>query len=305
MTIAAVQRALDPHRQLLALDVADPERSTIGGAIATNAFGRRRARYGAIKDNIVGIGVVRPDGVAVRGGGKVVKNVAGFDLPKIMVGALGTLGAITSATFRVHPADECTATVRVRASAAAAYALAQATVDASLVPDSVVAYADDAQYDLVVRFGGFERGVAEQVAAFHALARDRRLVGEALDEATAESYDSRKRAVRGMPAVLRFGAAPVRLADAFANEPRFRGRPRIWYPLIGSAVSGSERLDHAFVTAMRTVLHTVIVERVPLADRTGLDAWGAPPPSFAIMERLKERFDPQRRCNPGRFVGGL
>jgi len=306
MTVAAAQRALDPHRQVLALDVADPEAATIGGAIATNAFGRRRARYGAIKDNIVGIGIVRPDGTPARGGGKVVKNVAGFDLPKVMVGALGTLGAITSATFRVHPADECTAAVRVRAGAAAAYALAQATVDASLVPDSVVAYAHDGGYDLVVRFGGFARGVADQAAALHELAREHRLESESLDDAAADAYDAREREVRRMPVLLRLGAAPVRLAGVFANEPEFGGRPRIWYPLIGAAlVGGAERSDPAFVAALRAALHTVVVERVPLADRAGLDAWGPPPPAFAIMERLKDRFDPERLCNPGRFVGGL
>jgi glycolate oxidase FAD binding subunit len=306
MTIAAIQRALDPHRQVLALDVADPHAATVGGAIATNAFGRRRMRYGAIKDNIVGIGVVRPDGTPARGGGKVVKNVAGFDLPKIMVGALGTLGAIVSATFRVHPADECRAAVRVRADAGAVYALAQATVDASLVPDSVVAYAGDADaYDLVVRFGGFARGVDEQVAALHALARERGLASESLDDAAVVAYDDRERALRGMPAVLRLGAAPVSLANVLAADPGFGGRSRVWYPLIGAAVAGAPHVEPAFVAALRAALSTVVVERAPLGDRTGLDAWGEPPPAFAIMARLKDRFDPERLCNPGRYVGGL
>jgi len=305
MTIAAIQRALDPHRQVLALDVADPERATVGGAIATNAFGRRRARYGAIKDNIVGIGVVRPDGTPARGGGKVVKNVAGFDLPKIMVGALGTLGAITSATFRVHPADECSAAVRVRASAQATFALAQATVDASLVPDSLVAYMDDGSYDLVVRFGGFARGVDDQVAALHALARERGLASESLDDAAVQAYDERERAVRRMPVTLRLGAPPVRLAGVLANGSNRGGDAQVWYPLIGAAVAGAPDLDAAFVAALRETLSTVVLERVPLAGRAGLDAWGAPPPSFPIMERLKDRFDPERLCNPGRFVGGL
>ena len=77
---------------MLPIDVGDRGRATVGGAIATNAFGARRHRYGSIKDLIVGIEIVRPDGVSARGGGKVVKNVAGFDLPKLMVGSLGTLG---------------------------------------------------------------------------------------------------------------------------------------------------------------------------------------------------------------------
>jgi glycolate oxidase FAD binding subunit len=226
-------------------------------------------------------------------------------LPKIMVGALGTLGAITSATFRVHPADECSAAVCVRASAADAYALAQATVDASLVPDSLVAYADDGSYDLVVRFGGFARGVEDQVAALHALAREHGLASESLDGDTVQAYDERERAVRRMPVTMRLGAPPVRLAGVLAGATEFSGRPRVWYPLIGAALAGAERIDPPFIAALRETLSTVVLERVPLAARAGLDAWGTPPPSFAIMERLKDRFDPERLCNPGRFVGGL
>jgi len=305
MTIAALQRTLDPHRQVLALDVADPEHATVGGAIATNAFGRRRARYGAIKDNIVGIGVVRPDGTPARGGGKVVKNVAGFDLPKIMVGALGTLGAIASATFRVHPADECTAAVRVRATASEAYALAQATVEAALVPDSVAAYASGREYEVIVRFGGFARGVDDQVEAIVAIARAHGLAAESLDDVAIRACEEREHDVRRAATVVRLGAAPVRLAQRFASDADLAQLPRVWYPLIGAAVAGADRIDADLIATWRAGLNTVIVDRVPIAARSGLDAWGAPPPSFAIMERLKDRFDPQRLCNPGRFVGGL
>ncbi len=81
---------------MLPLDAADRGSATVGGVVAANAYGRRRLRYGTAKDLIVGVGIVRPDGVRARGGGKVVKNVAGFDLPKLMVGSLGTLGAIAT-----------------------------------------------------------------------------------------------------------------------------------------------------------------------------------------------------------------
>jgi FAD/FMN-containing dehydrogenase len=79
----------------------------------------------------------------------------------------------------------------------------------------------------------------------------------------------------------------------------------VWYPLIGAAVAGAQTMDRAFVAALRASLATVIVERVPLDARAGLDAWGTRPAAFAIMQRLKARFDPDRLCNPGRFVGGL
>jgi glycolate oxidase FAD binding subunit len=305
MTIAAVQRTLDPHAQVLAIDVADPEHATVGGAIAANAFGRRRTRYGTIKDNIVGIGIVRPDGTRARGGGKVVKNVAGFDLPKIMVGALGTLGAVVEATFRLHPADERAGAVRVRASAAQAYALAQATVDAALVPDSVAAYDVGPAYAVVVRFGGFARGVEDQLDAMRSIASALGLAAERIAEPELLAYEERERTTRRSPWTIRVGAAPVRLAEALTVDHAFSGTRRIWYPLLGSAVIGTDDLEPARLAAWRERLSTAILERVPAAARASVESWGPPPPAFAIMQRLKARFDPDGLCNPGRFVGGL
>jgi glycolate oxidase FAD binding subunit len=305
MTIADLQRALDPHRQVLAVDVAEPEAATVGGAIATNAFGRRRMRYGAIKDNIVGIGIVRPDGTRARGGGKVVKNVAGFDLPKIMVGALGTLGAIAEATFRVHPADECVAGIALRCTAGTAYALAQATVEAALVPDAVVAYDEGEAFVLVIRFGGFARGVAEQVREMHAIARARGIAASDLDTTELLAFDERERDLRGSPWVIRVGAAPTRLAQRLAQDATGRGIRCVWYPLLGAAWIAAESFEAPALARWRSELTSVVVERLPAAGRIGIDAWGEPPPAFPLMRRLKERFDPDRLCNPGRFVGGL
>ena len=101
--LASLQDALARSGQMLALDPPWAGRATIGGLVATNAFGPRRTRYGSIRDLIIGISIVRADGTEARGGGKVVKNVAGFDVPKLMVGSLGTLGLIATVNFRLHP----------------------------------------------------------------------------------------------------------------------------------------------------------------------------------------------------------
>src|SRR5579859_8065842 len=98
-----LQRALGEARQWLALDSPLAPGATIGGIIATNATGPRRLRYGGVRDQIIGVRVALADGTIARGGGKVVKNVAGYDLPKLYTGALGTLGVILSASFRLYP----------------------------------------------------------------------------------------------------------------------------------------------------------------------------------------------------------
>src|SRR5204862_2234914 len=113
VTLAALQATTRANGQMLALDAPAPERATIGGLVATAGFGPRRARYGGIRDLIIGVTLVRADGEVARGGGKVVKNVAGFDLPKVACGSLGTLGLIATATFRLHPLPEAVRSVRV------------------------------------------------------------------------------------------------------------------------------------------------------------------------------------------------
>src|SRR5205085_1751730 len=109
-TIAALQQVLAQRGQRLALDPLWPDRSTVGGVIATNDSGSLRHAFGSLRDLILGVTVAPPDGALARSGGKVVKNVAGYDLPKLMVGAFGTLGVVTSATFRLHPLPAATRT---------------------------------------------------------------------------------------------------------------------------------------------------------------------------------------------------
>src|SRR5215468_4722777 len=113
LTLAALQGQLAAHGQRLALDPPLPDRATIGGLVATAGFGPLRARYGAIRDLIIGVTLVLADGTVARGGGKVVKNVAGFDLPKVACGSLGTLGLVAAAAFRLHPLPEAVQTVLV------------------------------------------------------------------------------------------------------------------------------------------------------------------------------------------------
>src|SRR6266576_1215105 len=102
-TIQRLQETLAQHGQRLALDPLWPEKATIGGVLAANDSGALRLRFGALRDLIIGATIALPDGTLASSGGKVVKNVAGYDLPKLVTGALGTLGVITRAVFRLHP----------------------------------------------------------------------------------------------------------------------------------------------------------------------------------------------------------
>src|SRR5262249_17600010 len=201
MTLAAFQSAVGAHRQRLALDPALPERRTIGGILAANAFGPRRARFGSVRDLLIGISFVRADGTPARGGGKVVKNVAGFDLPKLMVGSLGTLGLITTATFRLHPLPEEEATLLLPArSGSDVRALASGIKDAQLEPSSVVAARRaGGAYDVAVPLQGLRAGVEEQRDRLAASLRGGSASCEILDDPAAGRFWGAHDELRSVP----------------------------------------------------------------------------------------------------------
>src|SRR6202790_4849614 len=126
-TIQNLQNTLAEHGQRIAVDPLWPERATVGGILSTNDSGSLRIRYGALRDLIIGVTLALPDGTLASSGGKVVKNVAGYDLPKLATGAFGTLGVITRAVFRLHPLPKETRTIScVTADVADAQRLVQA-----------------------------------------------------------------------------------------------------------------------------------------------------------------------------------
>lgn len=183
-TVRHLQQTLAAHGQRLAIDALWPERATIGGILATNDSGALRLRFGSLRDLIIGVTVALPDGTLARSGGKVVKNVAGYDLPKLMTGALGTLGVITQAIFRLHPRPQQTKTLTFAASG-----WEEATRFMLRVQDSQMVHVamqmrasnhgsppalgkDAAPMDVCVdvRFEGTEAGLAAQAAQVRELA---------------------------------------------------------------------------------------------------------------------------------------
>jgi len=322
VTLASLQETLAAHGQRLALDPPLPERATAGGIVAGNAFGPRRARFGSVRDLIIGISFVRADGTLARGGSKVVKNVAGFDLPKLMVGSLGTLGLITSVTFRLHPLPEEELTIVLPGRTAGGVRAVVAGIRlAQIEPASVVAmWRNDGSFDVGVRFEGFRAGVAEQRQRLEALCRgEAGGACEVFDEASARAFWARHDALRTENSLRgRLALLPARI-ETLAGEilpellrslddPGFA-----WYATLGLGFfSGSPRdagsADAAILTARGRVATsggTLTLDAAPKAIRARVDVWGPAPAALPLMRSMKERLDPQRRFAPGRFVGGI
>jgi glycolate oxidase FAD binding subunit len=317
--------------QQLALDA--PADATVGGVVATGTAGPRRFRYGAPRDLLIGITVVRADGVVAHSGGKVVKNVAGYDLGKLFSGSQGTLGLITEATFRLHPlpAAEAWVTGDVGPSdLAAAAAAVVSAAGSALVPSAVeLLWTDPAA---VLRLGvlleGTPSGVsdrARQMAELLAAAGGTPIAAIAETpfrwwETGAES-GSAGTVVRVTFWLRQLGDVLDALAGAGASTGV---RPAVSGPA-GAGVLYA-RLDRAtadqdaagFVRALRDRLKGVFAES---ADGSGLSRGGVavlaasaavlaaagpdgPLPGLDLMRAVKEQFDPGHRMFPGRFTGG-
>jgi glycolate oxidase FAD binding subunit len=321
LTLGELQRTLGARGQRLAYDPPGAAGATLGGLVATSAFGPLRTRYGSLRDLIIGVTLLRADGVVAHGGGKVVKTVAGFDLPKLAVGSLGTLGMVLGATFRVHPLPEASATVFATGlEAAAVRELVVRLRDAQLEPAATAALGDAGRYALGVRFEGFAAGVAQQRARFVEHAAARSAGCEWLDDATAARFWSDHDAARlAGDARVKLSGLPAALAAALPVVVRgFEGAltsARVsWYPSLGLAFVTGELHEAApfaaAVTAARAALAKdrgfVVVERAPASALTLLgDPWGPRSGAHALMHLVKSRFDPEGRMNPGRFLGSI
>jgi glycolate oxidase FAD binding subunit len=327
--LAALQEPLARSGQMLALDAPWAARATLGGLVATNAFGPRRTRFGSIRDLIIGISIVRADGTEARGGGKVVKNVAGFDLPKLMVGSLGTLGLIATVTFRLHPLPEAQRTVLFAdLDAEGVRRVVLALRQAQLEPGAVAALVHeggddlgvrfDGRFELGVRFEGFEAGVRQQTEKLVELGTRQGWGAEPLGSDAAGAFWTRHDRTRESAAAFRakLAAQPMeleRVANAALGSlfPVLEHPRAVCYPVLGLAfISGDVRAPAPVVAAVNAAREalphgSVVLHAAPPEVRASVDVWGPPPAALPLMAQMKDRLDPGRRLAPGRFVGGL
>ncbi|MFC7533389.1 FAD-binding oxidoreductase [Actinoplanes sp. GCM10030250] len=282
--------------QQLALDA--PEGATAGGTVAANGSGPRRLRYGAARDLLIGITVVRPDGQIARAGGKVVKNVAGYDLGKLYTGSFGTLGLITECVFRLHPAPLQAFFVRAKAPPGHA-----ARIIASQVAPSAleVHAAPGADPEIAVLLEGTATGVRDRAAAVVALLEG----GEASTE-PPPWWDEQPPGDVTVKLTGVLSQVPALVATAVGAGATVTGSAGAGVLYAGLPADGCDprsRVELLRAAAVRAGGHAVVLS-APDDVRETLDVWG-PVPGLALMRRVKEQFDPEHRFAPGRFVGGI
>ena len=299
--------------QMLALDppLGDGDAATIGGVVATGDSGPLRHRYGAPRDLVLGITVALPDGSLARAGGKVIKNVAGYDLAKLFSGAFGTLGLITEVAVRLHPRPPAQATASgTTDDPARLQRAAIALAGSSLEAQALDVRWDDQTGSVLARFAGV--AAVPQASSAEAL-----LAGLGLDAHTTEDDDAlwaRQRAAQRAAeggAVVRVSGRPGALAQACVAAQvagaTLVGRAALGLHWIALPADAPGELVTA-IARLRTVLapSPCVVLDAPVSVRAHLDPWDhVEDPAVVLMRRVKARFDPARTCNPGIFVGGI
>ena len=316
VTLARLNRALAADRQRLAIDAADPQRATIGGLLSANAVGGLMYGFGQPRDLVLGMTVVDGLGRTLRLGGRVVKNVAGYDLVRLFAGSHGTLGVITEATLRTHPLPEQARTFEFGFVRAVEVEAARAAVFASELPlagfDVEVGHRyDETVWTLVARVEGTVSQVEYQS---HRLAE---LCGRPA-RTVADAWTSPFHPRADETLVMKIGATPatlVALADdiarGWADDPRslrLAGRIADGALRVSMASGGSES-DLVTVALVRRAAARhdarAVIERIDPGAKERIDVWGEPPAGLALMRRIKDRFDPDRVLAPERYVGGL
>lgn len=333
-TLAQLQRTLAEHGQFVPLDAPHFERATVGGVAAVGRGGLRRTAFGGPRDWLIGMRMVRADGQQIKGGGQVVKNVSGYDLPKLFAGSMGTLGAIVEVTLKLRPLPAADHVITIGAPSfgdalTAAFAAAQAapslngcvalSAQSAAHARALGAEGMTDQPTVILRASGLESAVAEVLTDAMAAARVSGLQGAHRTTAaifeTWQAIADLELATPPGQMRLRLGVRPASLAAAqhiLANRLPSANR---W---VAAADSGLLFVDapvadvqEAAITieSLRAELDALgahlTIESAPTELKSLIDIWGPAGPGGRLMRSIKQQFDPKGILSPGRFVGGI
>jgi glycolate oxidase FAD binding subunit len=325
--LAVLGRQLAKRGQMLALDPLGGSSRSIGGILATNASGPLRFRYGTARDLTLGVRFVQAEGTVTWGGARVVKSVTGYDVPKLLVGSLGTLGVIVDATLRLHPLPPARGSWLMRWNAPEAVErFLAALMASSLEPDRVTLLNEEASrafgcsgrvLALFVSIGSVGEAVSSQGDAMSRLARTQ---GGEVQQLPVSAWERLAGVLTG-DVLLRLGSEPRRVVHWLGElEKKVSGLGLrasavaqagngVTHASLHGEVSGAllnEKLLRPLREALEPEGGSLVVERSPASLKAHFDVWGPiSPDSQAIMARLRMQFDPGGTLNPGRFVGGL
>jgi glycolate oxidase FAD binding subunit len=318
-TLRDLQRALARHGQRLALDALWPEQATVGGVLSANDSGALRLRFGALRDLVIGVTLALADGTVAKSGGKVVKNVAGYDLPKLVTGAFGALGVITRAVFRLHPVPRESRTISIGCDDLQdAQRVVNTVLDSTLVPSAMqVRSATGTKPVVDVLFEGTSAGVTAQVEQVKTLLPMSQIAHDDFDAWSARQrlLDNANGDERSCM-IQKVCVLPTEIAKQIEPLERFSDRcPQSHYEAVMQATGigclgiwgddgecgpysaffnlfprfiqrgGSMTTQYGFISGKRERLYGMSRSLPDLA-------------AHEVMKRVKQQFDPRGTLNP-------
>jgi len=304
------------HRQWLPLDPPGFASASIGAIAACNSSGALRLGFGTPRDYVIGLKLAHADGTESKSGGRVVKNVAGYDMNKLYVGSYGTLAVITEVIVKLRPLADCSSTMLITSKyRGPLFHLAKRVLSSELLPASVVlcrrlsGLPVDA---LLIRFIESEASVASQVEWVRA-AIDDTSTAVLLSEGDAKAAWSEVADFDQYEIQLRISvplsSVPAEFEKAFLTNLECVATADIGTGIIRMSFDADERLVVDNIKRLRkTVVSsggTLFIEKTPHEAKAEVDAWGDAGATLSLMRTLKESFDPKSSLNPGRFVGGI
>lgn len=337
MRVAGLQQILAGRHQFLAIDPPQAAEATIGGVVAANTNGPRRMHYGGVRDQVIGMKCVLATGEQVKSGGKVVKNVAGYDMCKLFTGSLGTLGVITEVTLRMAPVPERSASVFASGTIAQALKMVEQIEASALLPSAVTLVNARAAAGLLqnpsptpsplwgegrgegtlaqvlVWVEGFSEAVERHLNDLRTMAKAAGMSAEALEDSQHQtlwkSICDFTSIVSGAlyRLMLPLGAigGAISTIDGWSPTPQIvahMGAGTLWVASDVDDVAGWFARLSALATSNRG--HAIVAAAPPHVKEV-VDVWGPPPPSLSLMAEIKRQFDPAGILNPGRFVARL
>lgn len=329
--LAALQHQLATAQQCVALDPAFSDRATVGGIIATRDAGSLRHRYGGVRDMCLGISFIRHDGQRVKAGGRVVKNVAGYDLMKLLAGSFGTLGIISEVTLRLYPLLQDSQTHVLSGAALEIATCVQALLNSSLTPTAVDLISPRhlpeaspaAELGLVVRFQGLPESIAQQGDRLWSLAEQTHLNAQTLAKTDESQYwqsfaiASSHTTAQPMAILSQLGALSTQSVSILMAIAELCQRHSLDWDARVHAGSGLGTLrlegDHQKASLVlqevrvlcQSAAGFLTLLQAPAMLKTELDAWGYSGNALESMRTIKQQFDPQNLFSPHRFVGGI
>ncbi|MGB3513514.1 MAG: FAD-binding oxidoreductase [Microcoleaceae cyanobacterium] len=320
MKYAELQETLAKTGQFIAIDPAYPETATIGGIIATADTGSLRQRYRGLRDMLLGISFVRSDGQIAKAGGRVVKNVAGYDLMKLFTGSYGTLGIISQVTLRVYPQPEASGTVVLVGEADKIAKATQTLLSSALTPIAIDLLSTQlvekldfgTGMGLMVRFQSVLDSVEQQSNRLLEVGDNLGLNATRYHDYEAELWQTLKQQIWHSPQnsqiICKIGVIPTE-AVATLNQPALETGLGLIHAGSGLGILNFDSVTPEKLLELRRWCESkggfLTVLAAPLDIKEKLDVWGYNQNALEIMRGIKQQFDPQNILNPHSFVSGI